>query len=111
MDRQAQLQVRDRYRERAVGGPRVGAVLAEQLELGDVAGGEVPRPGVQLEHLGSAGGDAVEPAGHERLGVGGRVDVPQPRREHRERPAGGQGRDHRRRAEQGVARSGGRRRR
>ena len=48
---QAQLEIGDGDRELAVGGPRVGAVLAEQLELGDVPGGEVPGPGVQLEDL------------------------------------------------------------
>ena len=64
---QAQDDVARRDREGAVGGPPIGRVLAEQLELGLVAGGEEPAVGMQLEGLGARPRRAVEAASHEGL--------------------------------------------
>ncbi len=69
VDRQRQPEGADRDRERAVGGLAVRRVCAEQLELDQVAGGEVPGAGVELEGLEAVAGRPVELAGDERLGV------------------------------------------
>jgi hypothetical protein len=50
----AQLHPAHRDRELAVGRPCVWGVLAKQLELRNMAGGEVPRTRVKLEHLAAA---------------------------------------------------------
>src|SRR2546421_11979944 len=81
-DRQAKLNVAHRDRERAVRRSRVGGVAAQQLELCNVAGGEVPGARVKLEKLYTvrlARVDPVDAAGYERLLVRSWVDVPQAR--------------------------------
>ena len=87
-------------------GPRVRRVLAQQLELGDMAGGEMPGSRMELEHLQAVGRARVDPViatRDQRLGAGRGVDVPQPRGDVREAAGDVQVGDHGGRTEQRVA--------